>query len=288
MVQALQRELKEEMGIEIERARPLIKTRHAYPDKEVLLDVWRVERWRGEPRGCEGQAIAWVSPEDLHDEDFPKADEPILSALKLPSLYLISPEPGPDLSAFLKRLEACIEAGVRLFQLRAKEMPEPRFKWLAKEVLKLCKPFGVCVLLNTDPALAVELGAQGVHLTSRRLFEYSTRPLGKPYWVAASCHTEREVEQAMGIEADFVVISPVYETRSHPAAKPLGWKGFAQLVEKSKAPAYALGGLSPAHMALAWNQGGQGLAMVSGLWDAEDPTEAVRRACAPLLCDAIL
>src|SRR5919106_4821316 len=97
-VQALRRELREEVGTDIERLRPLIKIRHAYPDREVLLDVWRVERWHGDPQGCEGQAIAWVSPEHLLDEDFPKADRPIIAALKLPPLYLISPEPGSDLS----------------------------------------------------------------------------------------------------------------------------------------------------------------------------------------------
>jgi 8-oxo-dGTP diphosphatase len=286
--QALKRELKEEAGIEIKRARPLIKIRHAYPDREVLLDVLRVERWHGDPQGCEGQAIAWVSPEHLLDEDFPKADRPIIAALKLPPLYLISPEPGSDLSTFLKTLETCIEAGVRLFQLRAKEISEQRLKWLTREALKICEPFGADVLLNTDPAQAVEWGAQGVHLASRRLFEYSRRPLGKPYWVAASCHNALEVEQAMQIEADFVVISPVYETRSHPMASPLGWDGFAQLVERSKAPAFALGGLKPAHMGLAWSHGGQGLAMISGIWDAEDPAEAVRRAYATIMGNGIL
>jgi 8-oxo-dGTP diphosphatase len=70
----------------------------------------------------------------------------------------------------------------------------------------------------------------------------SERPLGREYWVAASCHSDREVEQAMRIGVDFVIISPVYETRSHPAAPSLGWHGFAELVERSKAPAYALGG----------------------------------------------
>jgi thiamine monophosphate synthase len=70
----------------------------------------------------------------------------------------------------------------------------------------------------------------------------SERLLGREYWVAASCHSDREVEQAMRIGVDFVMISPVYETRSHPAAPSLGWHGFAGLVERSKAPAYALGG----------------------------------------------
>jgi len=136
--------------------------------------------------------------------------------------------------------------------------------------------------LNADPAEAAEWGADGVHLSSRRLFECSERPLGREYWVAASCHSDREVEQAMRIGVDFVAISPVYETRSHPTAPSLGWHGFAGLVERSKAPAYALGGVKPHHLRLAWHYGGQGLAMISGIWDAANPAEAVRCMLAPL------
>ncbi len=109
----------------------------------------------------------------------------------------------------------------------------------------------------------------------------SERPLGREYWVAASCHSDREVEQAMRIGVDFVMISPVYETRSHPAAPSLGWHGFAGLVERSKAPAYALGGVKPHHLRLACHYGGQGLAMISGIWDAADPADAVRCTLAP-------
>jgi 8-oxo-dGTP diphosphatase len=85
----------------------------------------------------------------------------------------------------------------------------------------------------------------------------------------------------MRIGVDFVAISPVYETCSHPAASSLGWHGFARLAERSKAPAYALGGVKPHHLKLAWHHGGQGLAMISGIWDAADPAEAVRCMLAP-------
>jgi 8-oxo-dGTP diphosphatase len=57
VVQALKRELKEEVGIDIELTRLLIKTRHRYPDKEVLLDVWRVERWQGEANGARARQL---------------------------------------------------------------------------------------------------------------------------------------------------------------------------------------------------------------------------------------
>lgn len=73
---ALARELHEELGIVVTRARPLIKVRHDYPDKQVLLDVWEVDGFTGEPHGAEGQPLAWVSPRELPQYDFLKPTSP--------------------------------------------------------------------------------------------------------------------------------------------------------------------------------------------------------------------
>jgi mutator protein MutT len=81
---ALARELKEELGVTIERPRPLLRLRHAYPYGEVLLDVWVVRRYRGEPRGLDGQALRWCSRRELPDVELLPADQPIVEALRLP------------------------------------------------------------------------------------------------------------------------------------------------------------------------------------------------------------
>ena len=79
---ALQRELEEELGIVVLAAESWLRVRHAYPDKTVLLDVWRVTAWSGEPRGREGQPLRWTSPTRLADFAFPAADEPIIARLR--------------------------------------------------------------------------------------------------------------------------------------------------------------------------------------------------------------
>ena len=79
---ALQRELHEELGITVQAAEPWLQVRHAYPDKTVLLDVWQVTAWRGEPHGREGQPLRWTSPLELADFAFPAADEPIIARLR--------------------------------------------------------------------------------------------------------------------------------------------------------------------------------------------------------------
>lgn len=277
ILRALRRELKEELGINLGSARPLIKVCHAYADQEVLLDVWRVDRWHGSPRGCEGQPIAWVKPEALGRYRFPEADKTIITAATLPPLYLISPALGADLNTFLHSLEACMEAGARLFQLRDHDLPERRFRSVTREVLRICHAYGARLIVNTSPAEAVSLGAHGVHLTSSRLLQLLERPLAEPHSVAASCHNAMEVEHAGRIGADFIVVSPVRETASHPQAKPLGWRGFEGLAARAGRPVFALGGMAPEHLPLAWQHGGHGIAMISSIWGAPDPALEVRR-----------
>jgi 8-oxo-dGTP diphosphatase len=90
---ALARELNEELGIRVKQARPLIRIPYRYPDRNVLLDVWRVEQFEGEAHGAEGQPLRWVAAEELCEFEFPAANRPIVTAARLPSAYLITPEP---------------------------------------------------------------------------------------------------------------------------------------------------------------------------------------------------
>ena len=78
---ALNRELNEEIGIEVESCEPLLQIAHDYGDKAVLLDVWRVSRFRGEPFGREGQPARWVSRIHLTEFEFPVANRPIVEFL---------------------------------------------------------------------------------------------------------------------------------------------------------------------------------------------------------------
>lgn len=264
---ALVRELAEEVGIVVEEARPLIRVRHDYPDKAVLLDVWRVSRFRGRAHGREGQPIAWVTPGELCRCDFPAANGPIITAARLPSRYLVTPEPGPDREGFLTRLRRVVAAGLSLVQLRAKHLPAPAYADLAREVVALCNATGAQVLLNAAPSRVAELGAAGVHLTSERLMALRSRPLPPDRWVAASCHDERQLRHACRIGVDFVVAGPVSPTTSHPTVQPLGWNGLHRLTERATVPVYALGGMKPSDLPTAWEHGAQGIAAISGLWD---------------------
>jgi mutator protein MutT len=81
----LERELREELGISlIGTPRPLIRLRHAYPSREVLLDIWVVKRYSGEALGLDGQALRWCTQDELEAAELLPADKPIVRALRLP------------------------------------------------------------------------------------------------------------------------------------------------------------------------------------------------------------
>jgi mutator protein MutT len=81
----LARELREELGISIiGTPRPLIRVRHAYPSREVLLDIWVVKHYCGDARGLDGQALRWCTQDELEQAELLPADRPIVRALRLP------------------------------------------------------------------------------------------------------------------------------------------------------------------------------------------------------------
>jgi 8-oxo-dGTP diphosphatase len=80
--QALVRELAEELGVQVLRSEALIEISHDYSDKSVLLDVWCVEAFDGQPHGREGQRWQWVDSIGLRDLEFPAANQPIIAAIE--------------------------------------------------------------------------------------------------------------------------------------------------------------------------------------------------------------
>ena len=272
---ALKRELHEELGIEVESAIPWTQVHHVYSDREVLLDVWQITAWRGDPHGREGQEVRWCSIRNLPALDFPEADLPILRRLWLPSLYLISDATRFGKEKFLEMLERTLKAGARLIQQREPSMSQPEFRAYAGTVAALCHRYGARLLLSADPAVVEECGARR-RANSRRLMALDRRPLGNALFVAASCHNREELRQAVRLGMDFAVLSPVAATASHPGIVPLGWDKFRALCGSVPLPIYALGGMRPGdHLGVARNAGARGIATVSGIWSAANIEVAV-------------
>lgn len=265
VLQALKREIEEELGTSIVEAYPWITRRFAYPERTVQLHFYQVRRWAGEPHGREGQALSWQRPDAVSVGPLLPANEPLLRMLSLPSVYAITQLEALGEPVFLVRLQRALQHGLRLIQVREKHLDEQALQAFAAKVIALARPYGARVLLNGTPALAAAVGADGVHLSSQALVSLQQKPDG--LMVGASCHDARELARAAELELDFVVFSPVLPTLSHPEAKALGWHGFAEAIAGYGLPVYALGGLQPSHLQEAWRQGAHGIAMLRGSWN---------------------
>lgn len=264
--EALKRELHEELGVEIHRAQPLIRVNHEYPDKHILLDVWQVHAFAGEPFGREGQAVRWVNKEDLFNYPFPAANLPILRAVILPTECLITGEEDDDDVFFTKLERALVEDQVRLVQLRAKQLDRQAYLTRAEGALALCRKHGARLQLNGEPELLNEIDADGIHLTSERLMNLERRPLAQGKWQSASTHNQEQLDQAGRIGCDFVTLSPLRTTPTHPETAPLGWHDFQQLVETAAMPVFALGGMTRHDANHARGVGSQGIASIRDFW----------------------
>lgn len=263
---ALARELQEELGIVVTQARPLIKVRHDYPDKQVLLDVWEVNGFTGEPHGAEGQPLAWVSARELAQYEFPAANQPIVAAARLPGEYLITPGEleAPQL---LRGIQKAIAGGIKLVQLRAPNGYDPKYRDVAVDAVGLCA--GKAQLMLKGPLEWLgDFPSAGWHLTAEQLRKYAPkgRPFPKERWLAASCHNAEELALAEQMGVDFVTLSPVQATQTHPEAVPLGWEQVSELIEGFNRPVYVLGGVGPADRERAWQFGAQGVAGIRAFW----------------------
>ena len=261
---ALARELAEELGLTVRCSRPLIDITHDYGDRQVELQVHDVTDWSGSPVGREGQPLRWVAPDTLDPAEFPAANRPIITATRLPHRYVISAD-CHEPSSWLATLDRVLDRGERLIQFRVRT-DGPARQSLALDALARCRDAGASMLVNGTPDEVREIGADGIHLTAAQLGKCTARPLPPAYWVAASCHNATELQRAIACDVDFVVLSPVKPTASHPDARPLGWKAFAEAATMATVPVYALGGMTPEDEDPARAGGGQGIAGISGLW----------------------
>lgn len=170
----LARELGEEIGVRIESARPLIQIRHRYPDRSILLDVWRIKKYSGTPSGREGQRLRWCGVDELAAAGMLPADRPVIAALRLPARLmaassdtydLIRPWHGGFPASGRLRGAWCADAGEALAAAAAgAEFLALGDPLGTTRLAALCDAVNVPVFARDIPmAMAWALGATGVN-----------------------------------------------------------------------------------------------------------------------------
>ena len=258
--EALVRELQEELGITTDGAWPWISREFVYPHAHVRLKFFRVFSWHGQITPIEHSGIVWT-PLGTMPAVSPvlPANGPILHALDLPDTYALTNVSQNGVDREFARLSAALRDGLRLIQIRDKDLPKESRRAWAEKVMALARRFEkTVVMVNDDEELAHAIAAPGIHLSSQRLRQLDKRPAFP--WVAASCHDEEELAHAAALGLDFAVLSPVLPTASHPKAPGLGWPVFAKMIENSPIPVFALGGMRPDQLDVARAHGAHGIA----------------------------
>lgn len=203
----------------------------------------------------------------------------------LPSLYLITDRhqiaKGRQL---LEVIEELLQAGVRMVQLREKDLSAAELFPLAKNLRSLTHHYKSLLLINDRIDLAQAIGADGVHLGGHSLPVKSARNiLGSNYLIGASTHSVAEVESAQNQGADFVTYGPVYFTPSKQAyGKPVGIESLQSICARSNIPVYALGGIKANNTKTMLQAGAHGVAMISALLAGSSPTQAYQQIAALL------
>ncbi len=291
VLQALARELQEELNIQVTQSTPWVEYTHEYPKNIVHLMFCRVTGWEGAPESAENQALAWVHPDQpLPVSPLLPATEPPLRWLRLPTRYLLSSiENAEGLPAFLERLDAALADGVRLVQFRepawqlrytqgrsehdASVSPRQKIfdsygdlRHAFEQVLQRCRDHGAKCLVNSIHPESWWAEADGVHLRAEDarylLRQGSPRPAGM---VGVSTHDAEEISLARKLDADFAVLGHVLDTPSHPQRAGMGWEAFAECLRGAGLPVFALGGQSSDTLADAMAHGAHGIAGIRKL-----------------------
>ncbi|KPC53295.1 Nudix family hydrolase [Amantichitinum ursilacus] len=266
-LQALQRELQEEMGIVVTAATPWLTQRFVYPHATVRLHFFRVTAWEGEFEAREGQQFAWQSARALTVSPILPANGPIMRGLQLPPQLALSQVAGLGEAAWLARLQARLSQANPLWLiLREPQLAPSEYGTLAEKVIAPVHAAGGRVLLHNHIDLARELRADGVHVSVTRAAELQARPRGLD-WFGASVHNATELQHAQQIGVDYAMLGHVLPTNSHAEHVPLGWDGFEALMHVGwPFPLYALGGLSNGDLPTALQHGAHGIGQLTGAW----------------------
>ena len=139
---------------------------------------------------------------------------------------------------------------------------------LAAALAPHAKRTDALLFVNDRVDVALTTDVDGVHLGVRSLALSAVRSLlGPKIWIGASCHN---ANTAAAVGADYVFLGAIFETPSHPNVRGIGIDEFAQVTLACP------GGINPRRVRSVVKAGASGVAVLRGVWDAEDPARAVR------------
>ncbi len=202
---------------------------------------------------------------------------------KLRGLYVITDPHLIPRDRFVETVEAALRGGATMVQLREKTAPHEEIVRLGRELLAVTHRYGALLIVNDHPAVAREIGADGVHVGREDPPVAEARVLLGPHAViGASCYGQ--VARAVAAEqagADYVAFGTPFPSPTKPKRTDISLGIFQEVKQRVKVPVFAIGGITPANARQVIEAGADGIAVVSAVFAPPD-VEAAARALAQL------
>jgi thiamine-phosphate pyrophosphorylase len=195
-------------------------------------------------------------------------------------LYLImDANPRVPLPQFL---DAAIDGGVGMVQLREKRMDDAALLTLALQCAQTCRRRGVPFIVNDRADIALASGADGVHVGHDDLPPSAVRALiGPKRIIGVSTHTREQVDAARGV-ADYIGVGPIHETPTKPGRPAVGSALVRYAATHAPPPCFAIGGLNPTNVGDVLAAGGLAVSVHRWITGSDDPARAAREMLAAM------
>jgi thiamine-phosphate pyrophosphorylase len=207
-----------------------------------------------------------------------------MSSRALPRLYLLTDRHQTLHRPLSSVLTEAVDAGVRMVQIREKDLATRDLTSLSQQLFPLIKPQHGIVLLNDRIDLVLALGADGVHLRTDSLpVSVARRLLGTGHLIGVSTHSVEEALVAEAEGADFIVLGPIFDTPSKRAyGAPLGIRILQETSRSIHLPIYAIGGITPIRIPPVLASGAYGVAVISSILQSPSIPDTTRELLARL------
>lgn len=195
------------------------------------------------------------------------------------SLYLVITEKYGKGRSAIEIAESAIKGGVDIIQMREKDRPSKELVALGKKLSGLCKSSGAIFIVNDDPMLAREVGADGVHLGQEdaKFFtaDAARRILGQEKVIGISTHSVAQFKEANEKEFDYIAFGPIFKTKTKDYF--LGVNDIAEIAAIARKPVFFIGGINLLNIDEVLSKGAKNIALIRGISEAENISSRTRK-----------
>ena len=177
---------------------------------------------------------------------------------------------------FLARVEKIAAEHPKGIILREKDLSEEEYKELAENVLMICERYDVPCMLHSFIDVAIELGAENIHLPLHILREMDEKKKAAFKQIGASCHSVEEAQEAEGLGCTYITAGHIFMTDCKKGLAPRGLEFLRNVCESVSIPVYAIGGISSENVELVRKMGAAGACVMSGLMICENVKETMK------------